>query len=195
AISRSIGIVESYGGAINNLGGDSLLAIFGAPVAHEDDPERAIRAALEIIAAATEYAEDVRLGWGVENFAMRAGVHTGEVVVGQVGAGSRIEYGVVGDTVNTAARLQTAAEPSGVLISEATRRQVDPLFDWAAPRTLQLKGKAEPVIAHAVVRLRGGSASRRMASPLVGRGARADGGASDGRGAGRRWRRHPLPPV
>ena len=169
AISRSIGIVESYGGAINNLGGDSLLAIFGAPVAHEDDPERAIRAALEIIAAATEYAEDVRLGWGVENFAMRAGVHTGEVVVGQVGAGSRIEYGVVGDTVNTAARLQTAAEPSGVLISEATRRQVDPLFDWAAPRTLQLKGKAEPVIAHAVVRLREGSASRQMASPLVGR--------------------------
>ena len=60
AISRAIGIVESYGGAINNLGGDSLLAVFGAPIAHEDDPERAVRAALEIITAASDYAEDVR---------------------------------------------------------------------------------------------------------------------------------------
>src|ERR1700716_3492962 len=75
-------IGESYGGAINNLGGDSLLAVFGAPIAHEDDPERAVRAALEIITAASDYAEDVRRGWGVENFAMRVGVHTGEVVVG-----------------------------------------------------------------------------------------------------------------
>jgi class 3 adenylate cyclase/ABC-type transport system substrate-binding protein/tetratricopeptide (TPR) repeat protein len=169
AISRSIGIVESYGGAINNLGGDSLLALFGAPVAHENDPERAVRAALEIITAANEYADDVRRGWGVENFAMRAGVHTGEVVVGQVGAGSRIEYGVVGDTVNTAARLQSAAEPGTALISETTHRQVDPLFDWAASRTFQLKGKAGPVIAYPVVGLREGVASRQPTSPLIGR--------------------------
>ncbi len=169
AISRCIGIVESYGGAINNLAGDSLLALFGAPVAHENDPERAVRAALEIITVASEYADDVRRGWGVENFAMRAGVHTGEVVVGQVGAGSRIEYGVSGDTVNTAARLQSAAEPGTVLISETTQRQLDPLFDWAAPRTLQLRGKAEPVIAHAVIRLREGAPSNQPASPLVGR--------------------------
>src|SRR4030081_2373554 len=81
AISRCIGIVESYDGAINNLAGDSLLALFGAPIAHENDPERAVRAALEIITAASEYADEVRRGWGVENFAMRAGVHTGEVVV------------------------------------------------------------------------------------------------------------------
>jgi class 3 adenylate cyclase/ABC-type transport system substrate-binding protein len=169
AISRSIGIVESYGGAINNLGGDSLLAIFGAPIAHENDPERAVRAALEIMTAASEYADEVRRGWGVETFAMRCGVHTGEVVVGQVGAGSRIEYGVAGDTVNTAARLQSAAEPGTVLVSEGTRRQVDPLFDWAAARTLQLKGKAAPVIARPVLRLRDGVASHETASPLVGR--------------------------
>jgi class 3 adenylate cyclase/ABC-type transport system substrate-binding protein len=169
AISRCIGIVESYGGAINNLAGDSLLALFGAPVAHENDPERAVRAALEIITAANEYADDIRRGWGVENFAMRAGVHTGEVVVGQVGAGSRIEYGVSGDTVNTAARLQSAAEPGTVLVSDSTQRQVDALFDWAAPRTLQLRGKAEPVIAHTVIRFREGAASNQPASPLVGR--------------------------
>jgi class 3 adenylate cyclase/ABC-type transport system substrate-binding protein len=168
AIARAITIVESYGGSIKDLAGDGVLALFGAPVAHEDDPERAVRAALEIMASIREYADEVRRGFGVE-FSMRAGIDTGEVVVGQVGAGSRVEYGAVGGTLNTAARLQSEAEPGGVLIADATWRQVSPLFDWAAPRTLRLKGKTEPVIAHPVTRLREGRPSGQRSSPLVGR--------------------------
>src|SRR5690348_7080092 len=108
AIARAITIVESYGGSIKDLAGDGVLALFGAPLAHEDDPERAVRAALEIMASIRQYAEEVRRGFGVE-FSMRAGIDTGEVVVGQVGAGSRLEYGAVGGTLNTAARLQSEA--------------------------------------------------------------------------------------
>ncbi len=85
AISRAIRAVETYGGTVTSLMGDGLLALFGAPVAHEDDPERAVRAGLDIMAATREYADEVRRGWGVEGFAMRVGIHTGEVVAGRRG--------------------------------------------------------------------------------------------------------------
>ena len=174
AIARAIQAVEAYGGTINNLMGDGLLALFGAPVAHEDDPERAVRAGLDIVAAARQYADDVRRGWGVEDFAMRVGIHSGEVVVGQVGAGGRTEYGVVGDTVNTTARLQGAADRNSVLVSEATQRQVRTRFDWGEARLLELKGKADAVTAYAVVALQGSSAGtvpETPATPMVGRDA------------------------
>ncbi|MEO6795363.1 MAG: ABC transporter substrate-binding protein [Candidatus Dormibacter sp.] len=174
AIARAIQAVEAYGGSVNNLMGDGLLALFGAPVAHEDDPERAVRAGLDIIAAARDYAEEVRRGWGVEDFAMRVGIHSGEVVVGQVGAGGRTEYGVVGDTVNTTARLQGAADRNGVLVSESTQRQVRTRFDWGEARPLALKGKAEIVTAYPVVALKGssvGTAPAMPATPMVGRDA------------------------
>lgn len=123
AIGRAIEAVEEYGGTINNLMGDGFLALFGAPVAHEDDAERAVRAALGIMAAAREYADEVDRSWN-ESFAMRVGIHTGEVVVGPVGAGGRTEYGVMGDTINIAARLESAAGSDGILVSEVTQRQV-----------------------------------------------------------------------
>jgi ABC-type oligopeptide transport system substrate-binding subunit/class 3 adenylate cyclase len=150
AISRAIRAVEAYGGTVTSLMGDGLLALFGAPVAHEDDPERAVRAGLDIMASAREYAEEVRRGWGVEGFAMRVGIHTGEVVAGQVGAGDRVEYSVVGDTVNTAARLESAAGSEGILVSDVTQRQVANRFDWGEPRSLQLKGKTDTVVAFPV---------------------------------------------
>src|SRR5438105_1401556 len=146
AISRAIRAVEAYGGTVTSLMGDGLLALFGAPVAHEDDPERAVRAGIDIMAATREYADEVRRGWGVEGFAMRVGIHTGEVVSGRVGAGDRIEYSVVGDTVNTAARLETAAAGDGILVSDVTQRQVANRFDWGEARSLHLKGKAEVVV-------------------------------------------------
>jgi len=171
AIARAIGVVESYGGSIKDLAGDGVLAIFGAPIAHEDDPERAVRAALDLMVSIREYAEEVRRGFGAE-LAMRAGIHTGQVVVGEVGAGSRVEYGAVGDAVNTTARLQAAADPGGVLISDTTYRQVASLFEWGEPRTLQLKGKAEPVVAYPVKGLKdvsGGRATAEPVAPMVGR--------------------------
>ena len=172
AISRAIRSVETYGGSVNNLLGDGLLALFGAPVAHEDDPERAVRAGLDIVAAMRAYGDEVRRGWGIDGFAMRVGIHTGDVVVGQVGAGARTEYGVVGDTVNTTARLQSSAEPNGVLVSDQTRRQVAQRFEWGEPRSLHLKGKAEPMVAYPAVALRevsGQAPSTDLASPMVGR--------------------------
>lgn len=172
AVRRAIRAVEAYGGSINNLLGDGLLALFGAPVAHEDDPERAVRAGLDIVAAAREYAEEVRRSWGVEDFAMRVGIHTGEVVVGQVGAGGKVEYGVVGDTVNTTARLQGAADRNGLLVSEPTQRQVRLRFDWGPVRSLELKGKAEIVTAYPVLGLKDSAATpERAATPMVGRDA------------------------
>src|SRR3982074_3622029 len=78
AISRAIRAVEAYGGTGSNLMGDGLLGLFGAPVAHEDDPERAVRAGLDIMAAAREYADEVRRGWGAWGFPTRGGIHHGE---------------------------------------------------------------------------------------------------------------------
>jgi ABC-type oligopeptide transport system substrate-binding subunit/class 3 adenylate cyclase len=166
AISRAIRAVEAYGGTVTSLMGDGLLALFGAPVAHEDDPERAVRAGLDIMATAREYADEVRRGWGVEGFAMRVGIHTGEVVAGRVGAGNRVEYSVVGDTVNTAARLEAAATADGILVSEVTQRQVANRFDWGEPRSLQLKGKAEVVVAFPVTGTRE-AAQRGTAEPIT----------------------------
>jgi len=171
AISRAISAVEAYGGTVSTLMGDGLLALFGAPVAHEDDPERAVRAGLDIMAAAREYADEVRRGWGVEDFAMRVGIHTGEVVAGRVGAGNRVEYSVVGDTVNTAARLEAAAAADGILVSEVTQRQVVGRFDWGESRSLRLKGKSDAVIAFPVTGVRE-PAQRGEAeptTPMVGR--------------------------
>src|ERR1700737_4114801 len=77
AISRAIRAVEAYGGTVTSLMGDGLLGLFGAPVAHEDDPERAVRAGLDIMASAREYAEEARRGWGGEGFATGVGIHQG----------------------------------------------------------------------------------------------------------------------
>lgn len=169
ALDRASQAIEAYGGTINKLMGDGLLALFGAPVTHEDDPERAIRAALDIISMSVAYAQEVRLGWGIEGFAMRVGIHTGGVIVGELRAGSYTEYGVTGDTVNTAARLQAAAENSGLLVSEATQRQVASLFEWGEARGLNLKGKTAPVTAFPVKGVRQIAGPDRSKAPMVGR--------------------------
>ena len=106
-----------------------------------------------------EYGREVRRGWGVEGFGVRVGAATGPVVLGEVGAGQRVEYAAFGDTVNIAARLQSAAEPGTVLVDDATRRAVEVLFDWGEPRELELKGKREPVRAGRSRGLHGGAAA------------------------------------
>ncbi|MGZ5352151.1 MAG: ABC transporter substrate-binding protein [Actinomycetota bacterium] len=150
ALGRVIGAVEAFGGTVKDLAGDGVLALFGAPKAHEDDPERAVRAALQSIEEIGGYAREVEAAFGIRGFGVRVGIDSGPVVVGAVGAGSRVEYGALGDAVNTAARLQAQAEPFTVLVGEATRRRIVPLFDWGEARSLPLKGKAEPVRAYRV---------------------------------------------
>ncbi len=150
AMARMVSIVDDLGGTVKDLAGDGVLALFGAPVAHEDDAERAVRAGMRIAAEVGAYAAEVERSWGVGGFDVRVGVETGPVVLGPVGAGSRVEYAAFGDTVNTAARIQSEAEPGGVLVGAGTRRLVEPLFTWSEPRALTVKGKARPVRASAV---------------------------------------------
>ncbi|MEK6273851.1 MAG: ABC transporter substrate-binding protein [Actinomycetota bacterium] len=173
AITRMVATVEELGGTVKDLAGDGVLALFGAPVAHEDDAERAVRAGLRIAEELAAYGSEVAAGWGVEDFAVRVGVNTGSVVLGPVGAGSRIEYGAVGDAINTAARLQSAAVPGSVLVGESTHRLVEPLFDWDDPLRLTLKGKKEEVVAYGVTGVRAVPGRARgvfgIQTPLVGR--------------------------
>ncbi len=147
AVARVIGAVEAFGGTIKDLAGDGVLALFGAPTAHEDDPERAVRASLQIVEEIADYSREVESAWGVRGFGVRVGVQTGPVVVGAIGAGSRVEYAALGDAVNTAARLQSAAGPGEVLVGEQTFRLVEPMFDWGSETELELKGKSAPVAA------------------------------------------------
>jgi ABC-type oligopeptide transport system substrate-binding subunit/class 3 adenylate cyclase len=147
AVARMIGSVESFGGMVKDLAGDGLLALFGAPIAHEDDAERAIRAGLQIVEDIGAYAREVELAWGIAGFAVRVGVNTGPVVTGPVGAGDKVEYSALGDAVNVAARLQSHAEPGSVLVGEETFRLAEASFGWGAPQDLALKGKELSVTA------------------------------------------------
>ncbi|HEY8018712.1 MAG TPA: ABC transporter substrate-binding protein [Actinomycetota bacterium] len=173
AIARMIGAVEAFGGTVKDLAGDGLLALFGAPIAHEDDVERAIRTGLRIVDDIAQFAAEVERGWGVGGFGVRVGVDTGLVVVGAIGAGGRVEYAALGDAVITAARLQSQAAPGTVLVGEETHRLAEPLFSWGGPVTLTLKGKAAPVVARPVEAAAEGGATVRglegVETPMVGR--------------------------
>jgi ABC-type oligopeptide transport system substrate-binding subunit/class 3 adenylate cyclase len=152
AVARIVHAVEDFGGMVKDLAGDGVLALFGAPAAHEDDPERAIRAGLRIAQEIAAYGHEVAQAWGTDGLAVRVGVNTGPVVLGALGAGARIEYAAFGDTVNTAARLQGAADPGGVLVGAETKRLVEPVFEWGDAQRLELKGKADAIDAFAAVR-------------------------------------------
>src|SRR5258707_1181777 len=147
AVARIVGEIEALGGHVKDLAGDGVLAFFGAPTTREDDAERAVRAALRIVAEMEDYGREVQRGWAVEGFNVRVGAATGSVVVGEVGAGQRVEYAAFGDTVNVAARLQAAAEPGTVLVDDATHPAAEALFAWDASRPPELNGKQEPVRA------------------------------------------------
>ena len=164
--------VYRYEGTIAQLLGDGVLAFFGAPLTHEDDPIRAVRAALDIQRAMQDYARELKAY--VEAFQMRVGVNTGTVVVGSIGSDLHMEYLAIGDAVNVAARLQSAAQPGRVLISESTERLVKAAFELSALGEITLKGKPEPVRVFEVVEHKTAPSSGRgiegLASPLVGRG-------------------------
>jgi ABC-type oligopeptide transport system substrate-binding subunit/class 3 adenylate cyclase len=161
AVARVVAEVEKLGGHVKDLAGDGVLAFFGAPVSYEDDAERAVRAGLAIAVELASYGDEVARGWGIEGFAARVGIATGPVVLGAVGAGERVEYGAFGDTVNTAARLQSAADPGTVVVDAGTHSLVEPLFDWSESLELELKGKERTTTAFAVRRARAVSAKRR----------------------------------
>jgi class 3 adenylate cyclase len=166
--------VFRYEGTIAQLQGDAMLAFFGAPVAHEDDPDRAIFAALDMIEATDEFAAQLKSTHGID-FRIRAGINSGPVLVGNVGSDLRYEYTALGDAVNVAARMQTAAQPGQVLITEMTRRLTGDTFEVEDLGPLEVKGKSEPVHAYRVIARKAAPASKRglagvgLDSPMVGR--------------------------
>ena len=154
--------VEAQGGRVDRLLGDGLMALFGVPVAREDDPVLAVRAANRMLRRLAEWNK----GEGSTHpFQVRVGINTGEVSTGGASAETLM---VMGDTVNVASRLESAAEPGTVLIGERTARRVKHLY-LLSPRTLTVKGKSEQLQAFVVGEKRELPQLARLASPLVGR--------------------------
>jgi class 3 adenylate cyclase/tetratricopeptide (TPR) repeat protein len=164
--------VHRFEGTINQYTGDGVMALFGAPVAHEDSPRRAVHAALGIQRALRAYGEELQAQRGL-SLQMRLGLNTGLVVVGKIGDDLRMDYTAVGDTTNLAARLQQMAHPGSVLVSEATHRAVGGFFETLDLDEMPVKGHT-PVRAFEVLRPRGRRmrfdvAVERGLTPLVGR--------------------------
>src|SRR4029077_8318260 len=124
-----LGAVHRYEGTINQFLGDGVMALFGAPIAHEDHAQRALSAALEIQNGLKPVAEDVKRAHGVE-FQMRMGINTGPVVVGAIGRDLRMDYTAVGDTTNLAARLPAIGKPGQIVASRRTQHLREGLFSF-----------------------------------------------------------------
>ena len=140
---RASEAIDEFGGTISSLMGDGLIAFFGVPQAHEDDPEGAVLAALRIQKNVADYAQE--LGQPLE---VRVGINTGRVVLGEMGGEVHSEYTAMGSPVNLAARLQSAAKPGNTLLGESTARMVRYRFQVELVEPLKLKGFEEPVNAY-----------------------------------------------
>jgi predicted ATPase/class 3 adenylate cyclase len=159
-------LVSRYGGSVEKFIGDAVMAVWGTPTAQEDDAERAVRSALDLVAAVSALGDEL----GAEGLRARAGVLTGEaaVMLGAEGEGM-----VAGDLVNTASRLQAAAEPGTVLVGESTKRATEAAIAYAEAGVRELKGKAEPVALFRALRVTAGRAGalkvEGLEPPFVGR--------------------------
>ena len=160
--------IERYGGTVEKFIGDAVMAVFGAPVAHEDDAERAVRAGLRILEAIGELNEaqpDLELQ-------VRVGISTGEALVASRARPGQGEGFVTGDVVNTASRLQAVGPVNGIACSEQTHRQTERAFSYKELEPVEVKGKAEPLRIFRPIAARarfGSDVSRMHATPLVGR--------------------------
>ena len=145
--------VQSFGGFVDKFIGDALLALFGAPVAHEDDPERALRAALDMMERASRMGERWQARAGSPPV-LHIGVNTGPVVTGGFGAGSAKSYSVTGDTVNTAQRLQSMASPGEMLVGPLTQRLARHAFSFETLGETTLRGKTGSIPVYRLQGLR-----------------------------------------
>ena len=159
--------IERFDGTVEKFIGDAVMAVFGAPVAHEDDADRAVRAALQVIATIGELNE----GQPNVQLAVRAAVHTGEAVVDLAARPEAGEGMVAGDVVNTAARLQTAAPPGSVVVGEPTYNATKHVFDYTPLDPVEVRGKADPVPIWQAKAARSQATEARRATPLIGRDA------------------------
>ena len=174
AYDRFAQAIYLYEGTLARLLGDALVAFFGAPVAHEDDPVRAVRAALDLLSIAEGYASEVRQEFGID-FAVRACLNTGRVVIGPVGSDLRYDFTPVGGTVNLAARIKFSAQPMSALVSENTYRFIAPVFECVDLGWIEVKGRPDPVRVYQVIGRKTEPGTLRgiagLVSPMVGRAA------------------------
>ena len=157
--------VHRYEGTVNQFLGDGFMALFGAPIAHEDHARRAVLAALDIRRVVGERPLTLPSGEAV-GLTLRMGLHTGFVVVGAIGDNLRMDYTAVGDTSHLAARLQQAAEPGAILLSDATARLVEGYAVLEGRGPMAIRGRSEPLVVHA---LTGRGARRSALDPGGGR--------------------------
>jgi adenylate cyclase len=158
SLAAVIAEMEELGGTVTSVSGGGLQALFGAPEAHEDDPERAVRAAFRAMAAVA----------GDQAPTLRIGVETGQALLGPIGGGTRVGYGAVGEVVAAAAALQSSARPGSALVGPATRAATSHLFTWGASERVQ---GTEPLVASYLGQPRATTTGRRLRSriPLAGR--------------------------
>ncbi|MEA2087633.1 MAG: adenylate/guanylate cyclase domain-containing protein, partial [Candidatus Caldatribacteriota bacterium] len=167
-----VDIIDKFGGSINKFLGDGLMAIFGTPYSHEDDPERAARASLEIMKSIEENGK-IKIGKKVNNLKARIGINTGLCISGEIGSTSRKEFTVIGDTVNMASRLQTNATPGKILVGEKTFQRIKDNFIISSPLKLKIKGKKDLVSAYTLKgekkRINLFEQKKKYYSPFIGR--------------------------
>jgi class 3 adenylate cyclase/tetratricopeptide (TPR) repeat protein len=171
-IAQMINNVYKYEGVVDKLTGDGLMALFGAPISHENNAERGVRAALDMQNDLIQLSRQLKAEMGVE-LHMRVGLHSGSVIVGGIGSDSMMNYTAIGDTVNLAHRIEEAAPPGRILVSESVYRQVRAFFDCQQVAILNPKGIAHPVVAYSVVGLKARPGSTRgidgLYAPMIGR--------------------------
>ena len=146
-----MGAIHRYEGTINQFTGDGVMALFGAPLAHEDHAQRACYAALSIQKALESYDKKIRIDFGV-NFKMRIGLNSGPVIVGAIGDNLRMDYTAVGDTTNLASRVENIAQPGTSLVSHQTHRLAREFFEFKSLGITAVKGKKSPLEAFELVK-------------------------------------------
>jgi class 3 adenylate cyclase/tetratricopeptide (TPR) repeat protein len=166
--------VYDYEGTVNELTGDGIMALFGAPIALEDAPQRAIRSALAIQREMNKFSEQLKSEKRMSSIKMRIGIHTGTVVVGTLGNDLRVEFKAVGDTVNLASRMESLAEPGTIYVTQETFKLTEGFFRFESLGEKQVKGKEEPICVYQVIapstrRTKFDVSAERGLTPLVGR--------------------------
>ncbi len=172
AFDYLISPIYRYEGTVARLMGDGLVAFFGAPIAHEDDPPRAVLAGLDIIKGIQTFRQQVHAEYGLD-FNVRVGIDTGSVVVGEIGSDQAFEYTAMGDAINMASRMEATAVPGTVQVSENTYKLIAALFEVWEVGPLQIKGVDVPVHAYRILGWSAEPGALRgiegLDAPLVGR--------------------------
>ena len=167
--------VHDYEGTVNEMTGDGIMALFGAPVALEDAPQRAIRSSLSIHREMVKFSDTLKKEKKeIPSIKMRIGIHIGPVVLGTLGNDLRVEFKVVGDTVNLASRLESLAEPGSTYVSEDLFKLTEGFFRFEAFGKKSIKGREKPIRVYRVIapstrRSRFDVSAERGLTPFVGR--------------------------